>query len=185
MFKNLDNENSMKIKNLALIIVMVIAITYGYLTFQRNTAWQSNLTLWLDTTKKSPTSEIAHYNLGNAYYRRAESDKAIEEYRKAIANKPNSMGSYINLGAIYLEQGKLDLSLSAYQKALAIDPRSATNHNNVGAVYAEKGDYQQALKHYLLALLIDPKFQKARDNIARLKLLDPSLSVDATLKKLQ
>lgn len=165
-------------------LVILISLIFSYLTFQRNFVWKDGLSLWLDTTRASPLSEIAYFNLGNAYQRVGQSDLAIDAYLHAIANKPSSMGSYINLGNIYMSRGELSLAKNAFTSALNIDPRSPTNYNNLGAVLTEQGQYRQALDTFLQALILDPNHTNAQANIQVLLEKDPSLDVGQALKDL-
>lgn len=166
------------------ILVVLISLIFAYLTFERNLIWKDALSLWSDTVKKTPLSEIAYFNLGNAYQRVGQTDQAIEAYLRAIANKPASMGSFINLGNIYMNRRQLELAKNAFSQALKIDPRSATNYNNLGAVLTEQGQYRQALDNFLQALILEPTHTNSQTNIQILLEKDPSLDVRQALQDL-
>jgi tetratricopeptide (TPR) repeat protein len=51
---------------------------YGYLSFQQNSVWKSNLTLWQHTVSVSPRSVLAMENLGTIYYSMGEYAKALD-----------------------------------------------------------------------------------------------------------
>ncbi len=167
------------------LLVGLIILAFAYLTFGRNLVWKDSLSLWSDTVKKTPLSEIAYFNLGNAYQRAGQTDQAIASYLQAIANKPSSMGSFINLGNIYMSRRQLNLAKNAFSQALSIDPRSATNYSNLGAVLTEQGYYQEALEKYLQALILDPNHPSSQQNLQVLLAKDPKLDVSGTLKNLQ
>lgn len=103
-----------------------------------------------------PTSAVAFFNRGNAYYRRGYLDKAFADYTKALELKPNSAGTYFNLGLVYYNQGELDNAIANYDKALEITPNSAEIYNNRGAAYYHKGDINRAVIDYNTALELKP-----------------------------
>ncbi len=178
-FKFLNTKNYLEIRNykLEILLIVLIALSFGYLTYQRNQVWHDAISLWSDTVNKSPLSEIAYYNLGNAYRASGQQDLAIDSYKHAILDKPASMGSYINLGSIYFSESKLDLAENAFRGALQIDPNSATNYNNLGSVLTEEGKDQEALENFIKALRIDPNYLVARQNRQLLLNKNPKLSV--------
>lgn len=132
-------ENNRIAKRMLVVGGVALIFLYSVLTIARNAVWATPITLWEDTVKKSPTGEIAYYNLGNAYREKGEFDKAIDAYRRAIANKPKSMGSFINMGTIYMERGEYPQALASFQSALAIDPRDPANRARVEAALEALG----------------------------------------------
>jgi len=171
-------------ERLKIIAVLLLATSYLVLTFLRNTVWYDALSLWLDTAKKTPQSEIAYYNLGNAYLRKNQKELAVNSYLQAIKNKPKSMGSYINLGNTYMSLGRLELAKNAYTNALAIDPNSPTNYNNLGVVLTQQGHFQEALENFLKALRLDPSHLNAKQNMEILLEQHSKLNIEQTLKNL-
>ncbi len=162
-----------------------LLLFYGYLTFQRNKVWASPLTLWEDTVKKSPISEIAYFNLGNAYGRTHEYEKAIDAYKNAIKNKPKSMGSFLNLGNIYIYQEKYNLAQNAYEGALRIDPGSASHYNNIGGAFEKEGNILKAIEYYLYALRLDSNHKNSKENLERILKAYPNLSSQSFLRATQ
>ncbi len=65
----------------AALIVSVLSIT----TFIRNIAWESPLSIHLDSVAKSPMKARTHVNLAGMLYRMGRFDEAIQEAEKGIA----------------------------------------------------------------------------------------------------
>ncbi|MBI5237593.1 MAG: tetratricopeptide repeat protein [Deltaproteobacteria bacterium] len=59
----------------------------------------------------------AYINRGNAYYKKGQHDRAIEDFNKAIALNPKLAEVYSNRGLAYGEKGQLDRTISDVQKA--------------------------------------------------------------------
>jgi hypothetical protein len=78
----------------ALIGMAAIAFVYGSLAYQRSAVWETELTLWQDTTVKSPEFSDGHLNLGAANLRAGRLDEAETAYRRAheLGNPKGEVG---------------------------------------------------------------------------------------------
>ncbi|MDP2156359.1 MAG: tetratricopeptide repeat protein, partial [Nitrospirota bacterium] len=75
---------------------IITGTCFVVLTVQRNHAWKDDYSLWSDTVKKSPDSDVAHNNLGDAYEQKGRLDDALREYESAISLNPMYMDAYEN-----------------------------------------------------------------------------------------
>jgi tetratricopeptide (TPR) repeat protein len=107
----------------------------------------------------------AYYNLGLAYQKKGEVDRAIADYNKAIKLDPKYAGAYLNRGAAYYRKGEVDRAIADYNKAIKLDPNDANAYNNRGAAYQKKGDKDQAIADFRKALEIDPSHQNAKKGL--------------------
>jgi tetratricopeptide (TPR) repeat protein len=76
--------------------------------------------------KLSPNHAIALHNLGNVAYKRGETDKSIELYKKAIAADPGYLLAYAHLGDAYRQAERYQEAYRAYEKVLDLEPKNAT-----------------------------------------------------------
>jgi lipoprotein NlpI len=74
------------------------------MTFQRNTLYQDQVSLWSDTVAKSPHKARPHNNLGHAYALQGEWDRAIDEFRLAVQLDHHYTLAQNNLRNAYLHQ---------------------------------------------------------------------------------
>ncbi len=72
-------------------------------------------------------------------------NKAIEEYRKAIAINPNIAVAHHALGLAY-ERKFRSMVIEEYKKAIAIDPDESLTHYLLGAFYHRKEMHDEAIK---------------------------------------
>ena len=79
--------------------------------------------LYVCCSKESSPAN-GHVELGVTYAGAGEYDKAIAEFKKAIAIDPNYGRAYNWLGLTYSNQGKYDLAVRFYQKAISINPET-------------------------------------------------------------
>lgn len=78
----------------------------SWATCARNEVWRSAITLWEDTTNKSPRCYAAWVNLGAAEVRYGDRLKAVKAFRHAIEIRPRVLMGYYNLAdsLVFLRQ---------------------------------------------------------------------------------
>ena len=102
-----------------------------------------------------------HYKDATTYHDLGEFERAITEYKKAIALNPNSPLIHNRLGVAYSELKQYDAALDAYRKALALSPMTAEPNYNMGLVYLKQGDLPHALEAFKRAIAIDAEWGDA------------------------
>jgi len=155
----------------AVIISVVIILSFGTATYLRNRVWQDSITLWSDVLSKNPQSHRAHNNLGLALAVQGRLDEAIAHYAKALQIKPelarafNYVKLHNNWGVALMAQGKLKKAIAHYLEAMQINSSCADTHNNLGLALATQGRLDEAMGHYAEALRINPDHVDARCNL--------------------
>ncbi len=77
-----------------------------------------------------PDDTNIHFNLGDAYYKDGEYDKAITEYKNSmIDDKIDKSNVYYNIGNAYFQKKVYDKALESYKSSLLSNP------NNMDAKY--------------------------------------------------
>src|ERR1700688_4278657 len=69
------------------------------------------------TTKLNERFAEGYNNLGTTYFAENQYEKAVSEYRKALAIEPNSASINANLGYAYFAQRQFPQALQAFEKA--------------------------------------------------------------------
>jgi Ca-activated chloride channel family protein len=83
--------------------------------------------------KKSESVE-GQFNLGDAFYKQKQFDKAAEQFNKigsSSKNKTVAASAYHNLGNTLLENQKLEESIEAYKKSLLSNPKDEQTRYNL------------------------------------------------------
>ncbi|MGI5826342.1 MAG: tetratricopeptide repeat protein, partial [Patescibacteria group bacterium] len=155
-------------KKIPYIILAIILPLLSIRTILRNIDWKNQDNLWLAAAKTSPTSPQNHNNLGDLYARRGEFDKAVEEFKTAIALLPNYGDAYHNLANTYLQMNQLDLAIGGYLNALKHNPGLWQSHQNLAAIYAHQGHFDLARKHLNQALEIVPNNESLKTALQKL-----------------
>ncbi|PYX90943.1 MAG: hypothetical protein DMG67_11830 [Acidobacteria bacterium] len=116
--------------------------------------------------KKAPDRAAAyyHYSLAHIYeelvssYARSEfADKAVEEYKLAIANDPDSSYLTAGLAELYAKTGRIRDAVVEAQNILKRDPKNLEAHRLLGRIYLRSlGDLQAGTQSQeVLKLAID------------------------------
>ncbi|MBN2844641.1 MAG: tetratricopeptide repeat protein [Deltaproteobacteria bacterium] len=153
---------TMKWVKTALFCSAVIVLSLW--TYERNTVWTDELTLWRDATKKSPEKARPHYNLGLILFDRGMTEEAIQNYTEALRINPDYDKAHNNLGIALTKQGKIDEAIQHFREAISIHPGHAKAYNNMGIAHAKKGEITTAMKCYAEALRLDPEYTDAHIN---------------------
>jgi tetratricopeptide (TPR) repeat protein len=78
-------------------------------------------------------------------------DKAIEEYKKALAEFPQEQKTLILLGFAYMESGQFEKALPLYEKAVRLAPDDHTALTHLAKVYEHVNRLGEASKSYMAA----------------------------------
>lgn len=71
-------------RRLGLSLLVTLLAFYGIGVWERNQDWQDEKTIWSDTLRKNPRSEMAHIKLGEYYQRLGEVQMAAQEFLTAL-----------------------------------------------------------------------------------------------------
>src|SRR5438093_7904352 len=92
--------------------------------------------------------------------------KAVELYRKAIAEGDCVADAFCNLGIIESQKGNTAKAFDCFTASLKHDPRHSEAHYNLGNLYFDVNDLSLAQVHYEMAGEVDPSFANVYFNLA-------------------
>ena len=161
-------------------------IGLGTLTWAQTRTWHDALTFWSYAVSVSPSSGIAHGNLGSQLGRAGRLREAREHLELAVTLRPNYVEALSNLAQFFADtnqpdkaratlrrmayalgnHGKLDRAIDVFQGLVDIDPKDAVAHNGLGVTLYLRGDRDRAAEHFRRAVTIDPGYAEARANLA-------------------
>jgi tetratricopeptide (TPR) repeat protein len=87
------------------VLIALLLMALAWSTYQRNRAYETEITFWQDTAERNPNNSRAANNLGMAYAIDCRFDEAAEAFKRAIAASPDEYHARINLAL--LRQGQL------------------------------------------------------------------------------
>jgi Flp pilus assembly protein TadD len=111
--------------------------------------YEQGIALLVKVTERAPAAIAAHIDLGIAYSRSGDLDRAEASLQKALALNPDHPIAYNELGMVYRRKGRFAESRASYEKALALYPSFHFAHRNL-AILCDLYlmDLGCALQHY-------------------------------------
>jgi lipoprotein NlpI len=107
---------------------------------------------------------LVFYSRGNAYERKGDYERAIQDYDEAIRRERKYAPAYYNRGNAYQGKGDYERAIQDYDVAIRLKPQDALAFNNRGSAYMRKGDYARAIQDYDQAVRLDPNYPPAFNN---------------------
>lgn len=156
---------STTISKALMAIIVCSVVVLGGAAYARNRVWKTNVSLWEDVVKKSPSKARPHNNLGVAYENEGRIDDAIRAYLLAIQRDPLYEEAHYNLGLAYDKKGRTDDAVRELFTAIQIHPRHAQAHNNLGIIYGREGRTEDAIQEFLIVKQLTPNAVKAYNNL--------------------
>ncbi len=143
-------------------------LAYGHYFDQQNPNGDAALQEVLLALELDPDNADARFLAGIIFMGRSQHLDAIEQFKVAIAVRPDFHFAMNNLGTTYLALERWDDAIAIFEK-LVLDRKYATPgtaQNNLGWAYHQKGDVERAQKHYEQALSLSPNLCPPYNNLA-------------------
>ena len=102
------------------------------------------------------TPEFAYFNMGRAFYEKADYIKAEESYKKAIEVNPKYALAYYNLGLTYMKMNKDKGAADMFGLAIKNVPNYVDAHYNLGLVLVKLKDKKGALNAFQEVIKLAP-----------------------------
>ncbi len=117
--------------------------------------------LFVQALRVKPDLAEAQNNLGTAWFRGGDLERAVEHHARAVALMPHYAEAHNNLGVDLVNQGKYAEALGHYDQALRIDPGYAMAHYNLANALTRLNRVAEAEAHYRDAIRLRKDFALA------------------------
>jgi tetratricopeptide (TPR) repeat protein len=94
-----------------------------------------------------------------------EDQKALEYFKKATENDPNSTTAWYGLGYCYAGQNSYADAIAAYRHAIQTNPTDAISYFHLGNYLHKLGRYAEAIEAFQQVVSINPEFEEAYFNL--------------------
>jgi tetratricopeptide (TPR) repeat protein len=102
------------------------------------------LPLLQSATQEQPSSDVAHVNLGAAYFTLQRNKQALQEYIVAARLNPNNPATQQGLGELLLDEGHPDQAANAFTAALVARPGNPDLELSLATALVAAGKFDQA-----------------------------------------
>lgn len=153
----------------AWLVLLIPCTIFSVFTYQRNSVWQDEASLWSDVVKKSPNLARPHDGLGVALLGEGRYAEAEREFRTVIRMDPSYSDGYGNLGNIYRIREEYDQAEAFLTKKIELAPREGWPYAWRGEIYFHQARYEEAYRDFSTALrfhfglIQNPEFRKMLD----------------------
>jgi len=106
-----------------------------------------------------------YYAAAQLFESQGLTNKAITQYRKAVAVNHNYVAAYNRLGILLGRTGAHAEAVRMFERAIQLKPEYPALYNNLGFEYAMRGMWLEAERTLLRALELKPDFDRARINL--------------------
>lgn len=111
---------------------------------------------------------IEYYNLGNAYLKKGELDKAKEYYERGIETNFHFPRLHLNLGVVYFKENNLKEAEKEYLTEIKLNPKEARAYHNLAVLYEKEGKVKDAIVYEKRTIEKMPRFVDPYVSIGRL-----------------
>ncbi len=166
-------------KLLAIGLLTIVGVTWGFWAWQRNHTWLTMPAFWQDCAAKSPLRPDAHNNLGLARQNEGQPEPAIRHYQTALGllqltpleewetiladyqparyiykARPESI--LANWGRARQQTGDPDRAARIFRKALQITPAAHLARRHLAEILLQQGKTDEAIRHLETAIQTAP-----------------------------
>ena len=148
----------MKVDRQALAVAaLVVVLMAGFATHARAAVWSDEVSIWEDTSRKSPNAWRPHFQLGFAYYKAQRYDLALQEFEKTAQLHPADADLLLDWGLTYDNLNQLQPALEKLQASAALKP-NAHVYSQIGMIYGKLEKWPESLAALARAEELDPNF---------------------------
>ncbi|MEE3233033.1 MAG: tetratricopeptide repeat protein [Candidatus Latescibacterota bacterium] len=154
-------ENSTVMHSLALIAFIALAVT----TVNRNSVWNTSLSLWEDSAHKAPLMARPYIFFGEALEANGDYRRALRAYDHALTRDPNHYPLYSRMAKLFQNMGDYNRSREIFEMGLRLSPKSGDLWSDYAEVLREQGRWDDVLHAYLKALELLPTDDALHNNL--------------------
>ena len=128
-----------------------LGIAYGLIEKQQQLDAQSDVNAPGDAQKSGRTNSEKAFR------------KAVEAYKKMLAENPDDDAALFNLGRSYNKLNEDDEASKALKQAVKLQPENSEYQTELGAIFIKLAQYHEAIPPLKKALDLDPDNSRAAD----------------------
>jgi protein O-mannosyl-transferase len=145
-------------KKIFIFIMVIAALIYSIMTYERNKVWVNFLSVCNDVVEKNPRSYWSFINRGHAKASLGDRQGAIKDFNEAIEINPQNEDAFDNRGDVKYFFGDKLGAIEDYNRAIEINKTNPNTFIKRGKSKNALGDFQGAIEDYNKALEINPNF---------------------------
>jgi len=151
MFLNIRN-----CQTAAKVLFLIFILLSSTLTLNRSLDFRSEVSLWKDTSQKSPRKALVHNNLATAYMAADQLQKAKDELKTALTINPSQIDSHVNLGHIAGREKNWEQAIEKFDLGISLGTKKSDTFYYSGFARNNLGRYKEAIPYFEKAISLKP-----------------------------
>jgi protein O-mannosyl-transferase len=166
-------ELRVRLRPVAVVLVLLALSGYAYGTRLRNAVWHSEESLWLDDVQKSPHNGRGLMNYALTQMNKGNYAVALNYFERALEYTPNYPTLEVNLGVVngaIADQGDATRTAEAerhFLRAIELAPQDDTPHAFYGRWLLAHGREQDAIAQLQTAIALNPQRMMQREELVQ------------------
>jgi len=119
-----------------------------------------------EAARRAPRDERPHEELGFLDLSEHQAAQALEEFKQALRDDPDSPEAQLGLATAYQQTGDLGKAQQTLEALLGKNPHNPDQQEVLGELYLEQKLYAQAIEHFQQALKLKPDAAVSHNNLA-------------------
>jgi tetratricopeptide (TPR) repeat protein len=153
----------------AVMVCVAVTLALGTRTFVRNTDYASELTIWHKAAAGQKPNARIYVNLGSAYYRANQVDKARECYELALLDRPGDPNALLNLGSLAYNRQDWEQAKRYYRQCLRIASKHTLARISLSRIAIIEEDLDRAYGLLKRAIELEPDSSPALRDMGKLQ----------------
>jgi len=141
----------------------------------RNRDWRTDVALYSQTLKVSPTATNIRENLGVVAWNHGRIDEAEKQWNIAFKLNPNSPITLTNLGLVYAKRNEYPKAEHFFREAMLHKPDYTDPHLNLGSLMMDLGRLREAEWQLRAAVALSPLIPSCHNTLGKLYLKEGRL----------
>jgi protein O-mannosyl-transferase len=160
----LKNHGSKLITIIFISAMVITALIFAFITYERNKIYKNNISLYTDEIKRNSGMSSLYKNRGNAKNTLGDYQGAINDFNKAIKINPKDSKFYYLRADVKASLKDMLGAVKDLNKAIEINPKYAEAIYSRGSAKYFLGDKEGAIEDYSKIIILNPKLTEAYNN---------------------
>lgn len=147
------------------LLASAVLLPLAGLTWSQSSTYQNLLTLYQTTVARTPSSWVAHLNLGTVLADAGELESALSHLQRSLALKPDVPETLNSLGDALNRLGRPAEARPLLERALKLQPRFLDAQNTLGVTLMALRQYDDGIAAFRRALELNPTLTRSHVNL--------------------
>ena len=153
-------------KRLLLKVGLPVILILSFAAFQHSRSFKNDFNFWKNVTGSSPHLALGHSYMGEQYLSRGLTDKAVSEYKQAVALNPSQRGAHNTLGVIYGSRQMYGEAEKEFKAELSYHPEAVDAMVNLAQLYFIRQKFKESEDLLKRSIQINPDYVKGYEALA-------------------